>query len=92
MIKIYDRLEIIFFFKIVWKYKAIYKHLKMCGKSGTKCVANLEHENQKYTFAGKKEECGTWHLRGSRGTLIHLKNFLKCLVSHSSFFLGKLYF
>ena len=35
----------------------------MCGKSGTKCVANLEHENQNNNFAGKKEGCVTWHLR-----------------------------
>jgi len=30
-----------------------------------------------YNFAGKKEGCVTWHLRGSRGTLIYLKNILK---------------
>ena len=47
---------------------------------------------RKYTFPRKKKECVTWHLRGSRGTLIHLKNFLKCQVTHSFFFLGKLYF
>ena len=47
---------------------------------------------QPFSIAGKKEGWDTWHLRGYRGTLIHLKNFLKCQVSHSSFFPAKLYF
>jgi hypothetical protein len=50
------------------------------------------HENQKYNFAGKKEECVTWHLRKFLRCIKVPLEPLKYQVTHPSFFPAKLYF
>ena len=49
-------------------------------------------ENQNYNFAGKKEECNTWHLRMFLRCIKVPLDPLKCQVLHPFFFPAKLYF
>jgi hypothetical protein len=36
---------------------------KMCKVLSKMCKVFKNHENQNYNFAGKKEECVTWHFK-----------------------------